>query len=102
MASEVFERVYEIVAKVPPGRVVTYGQIARRLGMPRGGRAVGWAMRRCPSFLPWHRVVSTQGTISARGHPLAASLQEALLADEGIVFDPSGHIDLEVVGWDGI
>jgi methylated-DNA-protein-cysteine methyltransferase-like protein len=102
MVSRVFQRVYEIVAKVPPGRVVTYGQIARCMGMPNGARTVGWAMRQCPSVLPWHRVVSAQGRISARGRPVAASLQRALLAEEGVVFDACGRVDLEAAGWDGI
>ena len=40
-----FERVYEAVRAIPRGRVVTYGQVARLVGVPRGARAVGWALR---------------------------------------------------------
>lgn len=41
-----FEQVYAIVRLIPKGKVVSYGQIARTLGKPRGARAVGWAMRK--------------------------------------------------------
>ena len=49
-----YQQVYDIVAQVPPGRVVSYGQIARMLGRPRAAREVGRAMRLCPEGLPWH------------------------------------------------
>ena len=60
-----FERVYEAVRAIPRGRVATYGQVARLLGMARGARAVGWALRaldprRAPP-VPWHRVVGAGG-----------------------------------------
>ena len=47
-----YQLVYDIVAQVPPGRVVSYGQIARMLGRPRAAREVGRAMRLCPEGLP--------------------------------------------------
>ena len=102
MTPEIFERVYEIVAKVPRGQVVTYGQIARHLGMPRGARTVGWAMRKCPARLPWHRVVNARGGISKHGPSPGVPLQRVLLEDEGVTFDASGHVDLKVACWDGI
>lgn len=101
-ADSIFQRVYGVVAKVPPGRVVTYGQIARHLDMPHGARTVGWAMRQCPAHLPWHRVVNARGGISRRVHALYGSLQRDLLEEEGVVFRASGRIDLRVYGWDGI
>ncbi len=99
---EVFRRVHGVVARIPRGRVVTYGQIARYLGMHHGARTVGWAMSECPDDLPWHRVVNTQGRISTRAHPFATSLQRALLEDEGVIFDDEGRIDLARFRWDGI
>ena len=52
-----FERVYELVRAIPRGRVATYGQLARLLGLPRGARAVGWALRGLPRrqerSVPW-------------------------------------------------
>ncbi|OGO04172.1 MAG: hypothetical protein A2Y73_06545 [Chloroflexi bacterium RBG_13_56_8] len=99
MTPGIYERIYQVVAQIPAGRVVTYGQIALHLGMPQGARTVGWAMRNCPEGLAWHRVINAQGRISLR---TAKSLQRALLEEEGIVFDLSGKIDLAVYGWDGI
>ena len=51
------ESVYEIVAKIPSGRVATFGQIARMIGRPRMARFVGYASNNKNSWhLPWHRV----------------------------------------------
>ena len=102
MSSGVFARVYEIVAQVPYGRVVTYGQIARAIGLKRGARVVGWAMRHCPEGLPWHRVVNAQGGVSFHNAPETIPLQRALLEGEGIRFDRSGRLDLARYRWEGI
>ena len=102
MSDSFYQRVYELVARVPFGKVVTYGQIARRLGMPQGARAVGWAMRQCPEGLPWHRVVNAQGGLSKGEHADYIPLQRALLEEEGVAFDLQGHINLQVYGWDEI
>lgn len=63
-----FEQVYEVVRKIPPGKVATYGQIARILGKPRGARVVGWALHQNPYFgeVPCHRVVNGNGEISCK------------------------------------
>lgn len=102
MAEDIYSRVYEVVAQIPAGRVATYGQIARHLGMRNGARTVGWAMRHCPEGLPWHRVVNAQGAISSRGHDESRPLQRALLEAEGVSFTLAGRIDLTTYGWDGI
>jgi methylated-DNA-protein-cysteine methyltransferase-like protein len=60
-----FQMVYEIACQVPRGRVTTYSAIAKYLGVPRGARAVGWAMRVCRNpNVPCHRVVRSDGSIS--------------------------------------
>src|SRR5207302_375258 len=61
------EAVWQLVRRIPRGRVATYGQIAALLGRPRAARAVGGALRGCPANLPWHRVVNAQGAVSFRG-----------------------------------
>lgn len=98
-----FARVYELVSLVPPGRVVTYGQIARWLDNPRGARAVGWALRALPSGseVPWHRVINFRGGISAWGRETGADLQRHLLEMEGVVFNGEGEVDLDRFGWEG-
>src|SRR5512143_803908 len=81
----VFANLYALVRAVPLGRIVTYGQIARALGMPHGARTDGWAMRACPDDVPWHRVVNARGEISVR--PTAGFYeQRARLRGEGIRF----------------
>jgi len=95
-----FRRVYDVIGRVPAGRVVTYGQIARHLGRPQGARAVGWAMQQCPEGLPWHRVVNASGRPSLRGQ--GGTLQRRLLEQEGVVFGPTGAVDLSAYGWDEI
>jgi methylated-DNA-protein-cysteine methyltransferase-like protein len=84
-----FARVYALVRRVPRGRVVTYGQVAAMLGVPRGARAVGWAMRALPeemaSRVPWHRVVGTGGRISPRRGP-GPDIQRRRLRAENVSF----------------
>lgn len=99
-----FEQVYRLVRQVPPGKVTSYGAIARMLGHPHAARTVGWAMRGLPegSGVPWHRVINSQGRISTRGRGQGADLQRALLEDEGIQFDERGGVDWERFGWKGL
>jgi methylated-DNA-protein-cysteine methyltransferase-like protein len=73
------ETVRALVASVPPGRVVTYGDIACAAGLS-SPRIVGWIMRTDSSDLPWHRVV----TASGRPAPHLASRQLELLRTEGV------------------
>jgi methylated-DNA-protein-cysteine methyltransferase related protein len=95
-----FDRIYATVARIPPGHVSTYGDIALHLGMPHGARTVGWAMRQCPGGLPWHRVVNAQGKSSLHGE--GRDLQYALLAEEGVIAGMSGRIDLDRYRWQEI
>lgn len=91
-------QVYELVAQIPPGKVVSYGQIARLLGNPRGARRVGWAMGRCPDNLPWQRVVMADGSIA--GGP-SALVRRVMLEAEGVSFLPSGRVDMAACAWLG-
>jgi methylated-DNA-protein-cysteine methyltransferase-like protein len=90
--------VYEIVAQIPYGKVISYGEIARMLGNPRGARQVGWAMRNCPANLPWHRVVLANGDITGGEF---APIRRALLEEENIPFLPDGRVDMKACGWRG-
>ena len=96
-----YERVYEFVAQVPAGSVVTYGQVALELGSPSAARAVGYALYFMPPALdvPWWRVINATGAISYRGRGEAADLQRRRLQDEGLAFDGEGRVDLKKHRW---
>ncbi len=94
-------RVFAIVARVPVGRVTTYGRIARALGEPRAARMVGWALHGTHgrSDLPCHRVINRNGELSGRWHWGDPDLMRALLEAEGIAFDAQERVDLQRFGW---
>ena len=96
MEAGFFQTVYEIVAQIPRGYVVSYGQIARLLGSPRAARQVGWAMRQCPEDLPWQRVIMSDGSIAGGGW---SELRRAQLEDEGVPFLPDGRVDMARCCW---
>lgn len=106
---EYFSRVWALVRKVPPGHVISYGQVAALLDPPTdismedyrlyGARWVGQAMRGCPADVPWQRVLNAQGKISLPG--AGGAEQRALLEDEGVDFDQKDRVNFEKFGWQG-
>ena len=90
-----YDRVYAMVRRIPRGRVATYGQVAALLGVARGARAVGWALRGIGSKhprIPWHRVVGHGGRISLDGRA-SGLVQRRRLRIEGVRF-VSGRVDM--------
>ncbi len=104
MTAGFFERVYRLVQQVPPGRVTSYGAIARMLGYPHAARTVGWALHSLPegTDVPWHRVINSRGHIPAKGREKSAEHQRALLQAEGVHFGEGGTVDWERFGWEGL
>ena len=100
---QVFEKIYRLVLRIPRGRVMTYGQIARLLEDRYSPRLVGWAMHATPQDernIPWHRVINSRGGISTgRVIIQEPQLQRLMLEAEGVVFDERGHCDLSVYQW---
>jgi len=97
-----YRKVHNAVRRIPPGRVATYGGIARVVGFPGRARQVGYALAalRDGSDVPWHRVINARGEVSARaGGSGFERLQRVLLEAEGIRFDDRGRVDLERFGW---
>ena len=104
-------QVYEIVRLIPSGRVISYGQIAAMLPLPRGvdpleysklsPRWVGAAMADCPDDLPWQRVVNGGGGISVRKNSTGHLQQRAKLGAEGVTFDERGRVDWDRFEWQG-
>jgi methylated-DNA-protein-cysteine methyltransferase-like protein len=95
------DQVYATVARIPPGRVTTYGSITRALGVPRGARAVGWALRVVPEAanLPCHRVVDRNGHLSGGWHWGHPDVMADLLRAEGVPFLAKYHVDLAACLW---
>jgi methylated-DNA-protein-cysteine methyltransferase-like protein len=96
-----FEHVWSIVAKIPRGKVTTYGAIARALGSPGAARTVGWAMRAASarSGLPCHRVVNVRGELSPEDVFGGPGVQRSLLESEGVTFDMQGRVDMKRRLW---
>jgi len=92
-------RVYEIVARIPYGRVTTYGDIARAIGSVRGARMVGWALHAAPDGLPCHRVVNRYGELSGGWHFGHPDVMRELLLAEGVPFVAEYRVDLTRCRW---
>lgn len=89
------ERVYAIVRDIPPGKVMTYGQIAIILGEGYTARTVGYVMHGADSeSVPWQRVINSQGKCSTGRLTIPMNLQQELLEAEGVVFSAGGKCDL--------
>ena len=91
--------VLALVARIPRGRVATYGQLAALAGKPRSARAVGQVMSRADG-VPWHRVVNSQGGISRRSRMTGMVTQRIRLEQEGVVFR-RGRVPLSLFRWHG-
>lgn len=97
-----YNKIYKIVARIPYGKVATYGQIARLAGFAGHARLVGYALHSLPQGIniPWHRVVNRLGKISLQdSQNNDYCLQQKLLEQEGLIFNRSGKLDLEIYGW---
>lgn len=100
------EQVIDLVRQVPPGRIVSYGQVARVLGRPRASRVVGGILSALPlddQVTPWQRVLNREGGVSHRADPFApedpVERQRELLIDEGLEPDLKGHFPLKECGF---
>jgi len=96
-----YERIYNLVRQIPPGKVATYGQVARIVGCC-SARQVGYALAVLPAGteVPWLRVINYKGEISRRRRGDGSQRQRRLLETEGILFDARGRVDLRKVGWE--
>ena len=94
------EQVYEILQTIPAGKVMTYGQVAERLGNKYYARTVGNILHQNPNpeTIPCHRVVSAQGKVAEHYAFGGAEAQRMKLEAEGIVFDEKGCVDLKKYG----
>jgi methylated-DNA-protein-cysteine methyltransferase-like protein len=94
------EPVYDLVRKIPVGKVMTYGQIAIILGEGYTARTVGYVMHGADSEnVPWQRVINSQGKCSTGRLTIPVNLQQELLEAEGVVFSDKGKCDLREHQW---
>jgi methylated-DNA-protein-cysteine methyltransferase related protein len=96
------EHAFELVLRIPAGRVMSYGQVARVLGAGYDARAIGNIMYATPKDdrnIPWHRVINAQGGCSTAGMTTPPDLQQRLLEAEGIVFNDKGRCKIETYLW---
>lgn len=92
------QRVIQVVKAIPEGKVVSYGQVALYIGLPRAARQVGFILRDIglESTIPWWRVVNNKGYISIKGNWQAdKELQRKLLLHEGIEVNDEFSLDIE-------
>jgi methylated-DNA-protein-cysteine methyltransferase-like protein len=96
-----FTLIYEQIARIPRGRVCTYGQIAKLVGNPRLSRVVGYALKAAPDTLPCQRVVTKDGVLSDAFTPMGRETHRMLLEMEGVTFTPDGRVEIEKYFWAG-
>lgn len=95
-----YQRVHEIVTKIPAGKVSTYGAIAQYLGIKSGARMVGYALNNSgETNIPAHRVVNRNGELTGRIHFSGDTMRERL-QQEGIDFIDEYQVDIEKHFWD--
>ena len=97
-----FDRVYEVVKKIPYGRVTNYGSIAKYLGSAKSSRAVGYAMNASHNIadVPAHRVVNKVGLLTGKHHFFGSNLMKDLLESEGIEIIDNQVIQFDSLYWD--
>ncbi len=99
--SEFAQAVYDIVATVPPGRITSYGAIARALGRPHHSRMVGRIMGRCSDpDIPAHRVTDSQGRLSGRHAFDTPHRMSDLLEAEGVHVSDDRVVNWRRIFWD--
>lgn len=97
---ELYKEIYKIVAEIPRGTVMTYGQVARSVGNPGWAKLVGRVVAETPEELdiPCHRVINGKGEMSPEYVFGGQDKQRKMLEDEGVIFKANGCVDLKKSG----
>ncbi|ENW82185.1 hypothetical protein F909_01261 [Acinetobacter sp. ANC 3929] len=99
--NELHRQILEVIALIPYGKVASYGQIAKLVGLPKHARLVGYVLKHLDieSTIPWYRVINSQGKISVtRINERGENIQQNLLEQEGIYL-LNGKVSLKIFGW---
>jgi methylated-DNA-protein-cysteine methyltransferase-like protein len=101
--NDFYNKVYETVRQIPPGRVTSYGAIARFLGTGMSARVVGWALNASHGmepFVPAHRVVNRNGLLTGKVHFQPRSAMQEMLENEGVIVDDDAIVSFDECFWD--
>ncbi len=105
MSEDFFQKVYKVVKLIPPGRVTSYGAIARYLGTARSSRMVGWAMNQSHSqddIIPAHRVVNRNGLLTGKHFFGGENVMQELLESEGLIIEDDKILNFRERFWDPV
>ncbi len=99
--SDTFQRIYEVVRRIPSGHVATYGQVAALAGNPRWSQVVGFALHVNPDpvGIPCFRVVNRFGACSGAFAFGGEDIQRKLLEADGVTFLAAGTVDMQKHLW---
>jgi methylated-DNA-protein-cysteine methyltransferase-like protein len=105
-----YQKVYAVVAQIPPGKVTSYGRVAEMIGASGAARQVGYAMSALKtlserpeySSIPWQRVVGHDGKIIIKGSEHSRLYQAELLREEGVEVDSDLKVNMEPHIWEGL
>lgn len=97
--SDFKERVYALVASIPKGRIMTYGQIAAQCGHPEAAWEVGQIAHWGPDYLPWQRVVNKQGGLARSYTKGGLNGHKAQLEKDGIYVSGDYKVNIEKLTW---
>src|SRR5476649_1285319 len=94
------EEVYQLIRKIPVGKVATYGQVAKLVGNPQAARAVGMCMKTNPDAprTPCHRIVAADGSLTGYSAGGGISTKKQMLLKEGVFFS-GNKVDLAASLW---
>lgn len=103
MSDDFFQKVYKVVAKIPSGRITSYGAIARYLGSTKSARVVGWAMNNShhlEEYIPAHRVVNRNGLLTGKHFFGSEKAMQELLENEGLIIEKDVILNFKEKFWD--
>ena len=101
--NDFYDKVYATVRLIPPGRVTSYGAIARYLGTGLSARVVGWALNLSHGkepFVPAHRVVNRNGLLTGKIHFRPTSAMQEMLENEGVKVEEDAVVGFSQLFWD--
>ncbi|UZW76787.1 MGMT family protein [Alkalimarinus sediminis] len=95
------QAILAVISQIPFGCATSYGEVAKKAGLPGYARYVGYILRNLPeqTRIPWHRVMNAQGAISFPSNSEKYQQQRARLEAEGVSFSPSGKVKLSTYQW---